>query len=272
MTLDKRCMYAAFGEAVQKEGRFIIHRNLKSCADAFEDAKSHGLSFAILFADASYDSSTLVSWSIVSNIHFDGNQTTVEFNPATPLANPVAVSKLKKVSDNKAISDSIRRGQILCNAPSFLERIISDKLQSVKPKVLEGSASIPASGKATNGGGFGSAIENKMVETAAMQFVSEWYRTKGWKVTDVSSECLGYDLHCAKGRQMAHVEVKGSSGVDRKFIITANEMRTWKTDPVFILSLVTNVNNKPEMHQFIGAQAMNSLQFTALSYMAVTVR
>ncbi len=135
MTLDNRCMYAAFGEPVQKAGRFIIHRNLKSCADAFEDAKSNGLSFAILFADASYDSSTLVSWSIVSNIHFDGNQTTVEFSPATPLTTPASVSKLKKAADGESISTGIRRGQILCDTSSFLKRIILDKqLSPEKPR------------------------------------------------------------------------------------------------------------------------------------------
>jgi len=106
-----------------------------------------------------------------------------------------------------------------------------------------------------SGGAFGSYEENKKVEAAAMSFVSRWYQKKGWQVTDVSAECLGYDLHCIKGRQIAHIEVKGSSGVDRKFIITANEMRAWEADPSFVHTLVANVKNKPQLHQFIGAES-----------------
>jgi len=122
-----------------------------------------------------------------------------------------------------------------------------------------------------SGGGFGSPAENKKVEAAAMRFVSRWYRAKGWKVSDVSAQCLGYDLHCVRGRQIFHIEVKGSSGLDHQFIITANEMATWKVDPLFVLTLVTNIKKKPEMHQFVGVRAMKSLRFTALSYMAVAI-
>jgi hypothetical protein len=105
-----------------------------------------------------------------------------------------------------------------------------------------------------------------------MRFVLRWYRTKGWTVSDVSAQCLGYDLHCIKGKQLAHVEVKGSSGSDHQFIITANEMHAWKVDPSFVLALVTNVKSKPEIHQFFGTRAMKSLCFTALSYMAISNR
>lgn len=125
---------------------------------------------------------------------------------------------------------------------------------------------------AKRGGGFGSPIENKKIEAAAMRIVSRWFRAKGWKVTDVSAQCLGYDLHCVKGRQVSHVEVKGSSGLEHKFVLTANEMHTWKVDPSFVLSLVTNINNEPEIHQYLGDRAMKSFRFAALSYMAVSNR
>lgn len=122
------------------------------------------------------------------------------------------------------------------------------------------------------GGGFGSAAENKKVEEAAMRFVTRWYRTRGWSVSDVSAQCRGYDLHCVKGPTILHVEVKGSTGRDHQFIITPNEKQRWEVDPLFVLSLVTNIENTPKINQFKGAGAMKSFCFNALSYMAVSAR
>ncbi len=102
---------------------------------------------------------------------------------------------------------------------------------------------INSSTSMARGGGFGSSEENKKVEVAAMRFVAQWYRGRGWHVSDVSAQCLGYDLHCVKGPNILHVEVKGSTGQDHQFIITPNEMQKWKVDPLFILSLVTNIKN-----------------------------
>ncbi|MCG2760251.1 MAG: DUF3883 domain-containing protein, partial [Candidatus Delongbacteria bacterium] len=121
------------------------------------------------------------------------------------------------------------------------------------------------------GGGFGSAKENKKVEEAAMRFVTRWYRKKGWSVSDVSAQCRGYDLHCVKGTTILHVEVKGSKGRDHQFIITPNEKQRWEVDPLFVLSLVTNIENTPTINQFKGASAMKSFCFNALSYMAVSI-
>jgi hypothetical protein len=129
-----------------------------------------------------------------------------------------------------------------------------------------------ASKSITGGGGFGSPAENKKIETSAMRIVTRWYQARGWNVSDVSSECLGYDLYCVKGSNRLHVEVKGSKGCDHQFIITLNEMKKWETDPLFVLSLVTNIKNKPEINQFQGPGAMKSFSFNALSYMAVSTR
>jgi hypothetical protein len=118
------------------------------------------------------------------------------------------------------------------------------------------------------GGGFGDTKENKRVEAAAMRFVLRDYRSRGWNVTDVSAQFLGYDLLCTKRRHVAHVEVKGSSGSDLHFILTENERRTWAIDPAYILVLVTNARTRPKLYPFPGVQAMRRFRLKPVSYSA----
>jgi len=122
------------------------------------------------------------------------------------------------------------------------------------------------------GGGFGSAKENKIIEAAAMRFVARDYSNLGWTVTDVSAQPLGYDLLCKKRRQVAHVEVKGSSGSILQFILTENERRTWAVDPAFVLAMVTKAGIKPKIYRFPGAHAMKHFRFKPLSYFACAKR
>ena len=132
--LNDYCLYAAFGKPVQAKGCFQIHRSLTNCADKFSDAKRKGESFIILFADASVDSSRLVSWSLVSGIRLDGGKTIVEFRPVKPLTKKVRVSFLRKATNNRPISEAIRRGQILCHTPGFLKRIMPRVMNSDRAK------------------------------------------------------------------------------------------------------------------------------------------
>jgi hypothetical protein len=118
------------------------------------------------------------------------------------------------------------------------------------------------------GGGFGSTRENKRVEDAAMRFAARDYKNRGWQVTNVSAQYLGYDLLCTKRRQVAHVEVKGSSGSDLHFILTENERRTWVIDPAFILTVITDATTRPRIHRFTGARTMSKFRLKPVSYSA----
>jgi hypothetical protein len=101
-----------------------------------------------------------------------------------------------------------------------------------------------------------------------MRFVSRNFQSAGWTVRDVSAQALGYDLSCKKGRQIAHIEVKGSSGSELQFILTEKERATWASDSAFTLALVTNVTTGPTLHRFSGHRAMRRFALRPLSYIA----
>jgi Domain of unknown function (DUF3883) len=120
--------------------------------------------------------------------------------------------------------------------------------------------------QSVSGAGFGTAEENRKVEAAAIKYVREYFRAHGWVVRDVSGTKCGYDLECRRGRATFHVEVKGTRGVDQKFILTRNEERTWKSDRHFTLALVTKVLSSPALFQFRGARSLSRLCVEPIAY------
>lgn len=123
MKIHDRCLYAAFGQTVQDQGWFFVQRNLTGCLQAFRDAQAAGSMFIVIFADASRDSSTLVSWSVVRLVESDGAGTRASFDPVQRLPVRKPVSILRKVADGGPISESIRRGQIVCRTPPFIDAL-----------------------------------------------------------------------------------------------------------------------------------------------------
>lgn len=116
------------------------------------------------------------------------------------------------------------------------------------------SASAAAEASAS-GGGFGSAEDNKAVERAAMRVAATRLRQDGWKVRDVSARKCGYDLECSRGRSLLHVEVKGGSGLEKKFILTQNELATWEADRNYSLALVTLALEECPLVEFFHGQS-----------------
>ena len=70
---------------------------------------------------------------------------------------------------------------------------------------------------------FRDADNNRRVERVAIVAATTFYRNKGWNVTSVEPQNLGFDLICRKGDIELHVEVKGRSGDKPHFILTAGE-------------------------------------------------
>ncbi|ADU49601.1 DUF3883 domain-containing protein [Intrasporangium calvum] len=86
---------------------------------------------------------------------------------------------------------------------------------------------------------FGDPVHNREIEIAAMDVVTERYELEDYFVTDVSDEKLGYDLVASKGAKEQHIEVKGTSGTGVAFLLTRHEYDTARTDPDWILVVVT---------------------------------
>ncbi len=99
------------------------------------------------------------------------------------------------------------------------------------------------------------------VEKAAVRIVTDHYEAKDWHVKSVERENVGYDLHCTNGDAVECVEVKGSSGHDQRFIMTANELNKAKSDPRFALYVVTDVLQNPVLHRYRGLQLLKEFKF-----------
>ncbi|WP_239456563.1 protein NO VEIN domain-containing protein [Nocardioides solisilvae] len=98
------------------------------------------------------------------------------------------------------------------------------------------------------GAGFGSAEQNKRVETAAVRHVEEAYEREGWDVEDVSTQKIGWDLTATRGSEIHHLEVKGVSGTLTQCFVTANELRAAEEDPAWRLVIVTSALDAPTLH------------------------
>ncbi len=113
-------------------------------------------------------------------------------------------------------------------------------------------------------------LEHRLeVEAASVEFSIAQLESEGWQVESVEAQKIGYDLHCKQGDQSLHVEVKGTSGEEQSFIITANEFAQAKSDPDFILFLVTKaLESNPSLHRFTGQELVASFSFDPLQYRA----
>jgi hypothetical protein len=117
--------------------------------------------------------------------------------------------------------------------------------------------------------GFGTPLENRKVEKAAVSFVKRHLKAKLWKVDDVSAEKRGYDLLCQRGPSVLHTEVKGCKGLKIQFMLTANEKEVWSTDSHFVLALVTNaLGSSPILRMFKGPSDLRKFRLETISYVA----
>lgn len=123
------------------------------------------------------------------------------------------------------------------------------------------------------GGGYGTPVTNKEVEQAAVDFVTLLYEGQGWSVKSVESERCGFDLLCRRGRRVAHVEVKGSSGSALQFIVTAAELQRAREDKHFVLAWVKEaLSSNPEVEQWPSKSFLENFEFQACQYWAKVIR
>ncbi len=122
--------------------------------------------------------------------------------------------------------------------------------------------------EAEGGAGFGNWEENRRVEEKALKVVERHYKSKDWHVVDVSKQKRGYDLVCRRGGAEEHVEVKGVSGRRVQFLITRNELNTWKRDGEYVVAVVTDVFNRARIHTLRGRKGRERLEMKPAVYIA----
>lgn len=114
------------------------------------------------------------------------------------------------------------------------------------------------------------AEQRKLIEDSAVDYVVNHLNADGWEVVSVEAERCGYDLLCSRGQEELHVEVKGTSGTEAAFVITAQELDCARHDPVFQLRLVTQVlEDEPVMHCFAGGDVERAFDLKPVQYRAV---
>jgi hypothetical protein len=120
-------------------------------------------------------------------------------------------------------------------------------------KLLKGRNSAPVTKVISHnkiGAGLGRPEYNKIVQGIAIEATVNFYKKKGYKVTDVSNDNLEWDITATKSnpKQTLHIEVNGLSGTKPEILLTRNEMRKAKEDPDWKLAIVTEaLKAKPQV-------------------------
>ena len=119
---------------------------------------------------------------------------------------------------------------------------------------------------------FASPETRKKVEAAAVHHVTEWHEARGWSVVSREKDGVGYDLECTKQKKRRCVEVKGSSGDGRSFIMTRGERNQAEKNPDFVLAVVTSALEAPVV-KFVAAQKLLAAYcFEPLSYIVALLK
>ena len=120
-----------------------------------------------------------------------------------------------------------------------------------------------------SGAGFGNSDSNRDVEQIAIETVTAQYKQQGWHVESVERIKCGYDLRCVKEGKQEDVEVKGISGTDLSFILTAGELSQAEQNSNFVLWAVTSAQSKDKhLHQWSGIELLKSFNFNPIAFKA----
>ncbi|AWG46015.1 MULTISPECIES: DUF3883 domain-containing protein [unclassified Massilia] len=105
------------------------------------------------------------------------------------------------------------------------------------------------------GGCYGDAESRKQTEEAAIRFVRAELRRRGFTVVDRQRDNCGYDLLATSLQGRLLVEVKGTTSMAPRFVISRNEYRCSLIEPDWRLFVVTSARNAPCLHEY-DADAM----------------
>ena len=105
----------------------------------------------------------------------------------------------------------------------------------------------------------------KKVEISAINFVTLYYESLGFVVTDCQKDNCGYDLFVENAKETLKVEVKGTMLPEQRFFLSRNE-RAKSADPLWRLAIVIKALSNPELEIFNTTQMENRFNFEALSW------
>lgn len=109
-----------------------------------------------------------------------------------------------------------------------------------------------------------------MVESKAIRAVVEWYENDGWIVKSVERDRCGFDLQCAKNDTSEDVEVKGVRGSKTCFMITQGEVHQARTNPRFVLRVVTRaLSQSSTIVRYSGREFERRFRLSPIQYRAV---
>ncbi len=122
-------------------------------------------------------------------------------------------------------------------SPESLELFLAQGSVATDPFALVEALAAPLRGQAF----LADADLRRAIELCAMEQATAFYVDEGWVVDDVSSS-RSYDLHCARRGAELHVEVKGTTGLGERVLLTRNEVNhAREAFPNTALVIVTNI-------------------------------
>lgn len=96
-------------------------------------------------------------------------------------------------------------------------------------------------------GGFGTPEHRKSVEEKAVEAAKRELKSLGYSCVSREDENVGFDLEAThRDGHSLHVEVKGTSGAEPRFFLTANE-HGYREAPEWRLAMVTDALGKPKV-------------------------
>jgi hypothetical protein len=111
------------------------------------------------------------------------------------------------------------------------------------------------------------------VEAAAIKVASSWYWNRGWDVKSVEADGCGFDLRCHKDGAVQECEVKGITGSSDGFVLTSGELGQAKTNPRFVLCVVTRATSaRPILARYSGKECMREFRFTPIQFRATRLK
>lgn len=143
---------------------------------------------------------------------------------------------------------------------------LSDGGAKAPAKISQGRTSMREPVVEVHSGRFPDPESRERVERGAVDHVTADFTARGYQVTSVESENLGYDLVARRGKEEQHLEVKGTSGKTARFFLSRNERGCGAQDGAWRLALVTDALNTPTMEVYPYSKVEDLFQLSPLAW------
>lgn len=186
---------------------------------------------------------------------FSIKSSTAFFVPPEHRTTPFSHPSVRQAKYSYLVGPGVRRTEEKDEILSLLEA----KLARLKPFAISQPNPANAPDELEDNidplGRFGTPEHRRMVELAAERAVTAELKRLGYRVVRRSDDKIGYDLQAVphRGGSDLYVEVKGTSGADRRFYMTPKEHEFASTDG-WRLAMVTDALGNPDVKFFTCKQ------------------